>query len=202
MNLNIIYLLFALLVLAGLSTASDYIVDDNMDMRTNQIYNATWINSTNLQGDLESEYLKSPPANPGTGYAMSYFSDNFSTVVASYFGLDGAKFMESFDAMGFSLSNGTYSNFTYFFQNGNEVMDSTDNTTMTTYVDAQDLAYNTTMNSYVDAQDDKQLSLSGGTMNGNVSIGNYMIKLGGSDEACIEYNGSALILSTVAGDCA
>lgn len=167
MKHNIIYLLIALIVLSVLGTASDYIVDDNMDLYGNDIYNATNVNSTNFDGDLQSEDVKTPPNACSSGYAMTEFVLNFSTVTCSQF------------------------------------LTVADNTTLVTYVDAQDVAYNTTMTTYADAQDDKQLSLSGGTMTGNTSMGtDIVIKLGDSDEACIKYNGSALIMSTVVSDCA
>lgn len=44
-------------------------------------------------------------------------------------------------------------NSTEFYQNGNKVLDTTDNTTMTNYVNAQDTAYNDSMKTYVDARD-------------------------------------------------
>jgi len=167
MKLNIIYMLIAVLVLAGLSVATDYDVDENMNLNEKQIHNATWVNSTNFDGDLQSEDVKSPPSACSSGYAMTEFVRNFSTVTCSQF------------------------------------LTVADNTTLATYIDAQDQSYNTTMTTYADAQDAKQLPLTGGTMTGNLSIGtDIMIQLGDSKEACIRYNGSALIISTVASDCA
>ena len=83
-----------------------------------------------------------------------------------------------------------------FTQDNYEVMDSTDNTTMTSYVNSQNIVYNTTMTSYVNSQDtvynttiktyidsqdivynttmttyaDTKLPLSGGTVTGNITV--------------------------------
>lgn len=167
MRLNPIYLIFAVIILASLSTASDYLVDENMDMRENDIYNASNVNATNFDGDLESEDVKTPPASCSSGYAMTQFVLNFSTVTCSQF------------------------------------LTVSDNTTLVSYIDYQDTTINTTMTSYVDAQDAKQLSLSGGAMTGNITRNdNLYDKYGTSNDACIYYNGSALIISSVVGDCA
>ena len=207
MKLNPIFLIIGILILAGLSTASDYLVDENMDMRGNDIYNATNINATNLKGDLQSEYVKSPPASCSSGYAMTQFVLNFSTVTCSQFltVADNTTMKNYVDAQDttFNTSMKTYvdakndSRKIYV-----DAQDAAFNSSMKTYTDAQDLSYNTTMTAYVNAQDAKQISLTGGTMTGNITRGdNIHDKYGSSDDACIYYNGSALIISTVAGDC-
>jgi len=56
-----------------------------------------------IDADTESENVKNPPANPGTGYAISYFVSNFSTYVASFFNIDGDKFIGDFNADGNSI---------------------------------------------------------------------------------------------------
>lgn len=78
-------------------------------------------------------------------------------------------------------------NATEFYQNGNKVLDTTDNTTMTNYVDAQDAVYNESMKTYVDAQDatyntsiktyadNTFLKLIGGTLAGAIAMGNNHI---------------------------
>ena len=182
------------------------------------IYNATYIyadvlnitNSTNMP--VNWTMLKNYPPCSSTGYAITCLDDTLTT---TYFAMDGASYMEDINAMGYSIFNltnvtadiltdGTMQctggdctgiddmNATKLYQNGTKVLDVDDNTTMTSYVDAQDelfnssmkiyvdaldVAYNTTMTSYVDsvitALSSVYCALSGCSMTGNLdSTGN------------------------------
>ena len=59
-----------------------------------------------------------------------------------------------------------------FIQDGNNVLDSTDNTTMTTYVDGQDTIYNASTKTYADAQDE--------VYNDSIYSDTYVMKQGGT----------------------
>lgn len=101
-----IFVLFVGMALA------EYPFDEEINMHEKDIHNVTHVNATHLQGDLESEYIKSPPAAPAAGYAMSHFNDNFSTVTVDFFNINSDKWLGDFDAMGHSLINATNVNVT------------------------------------------------------------------------------------------
>lgn len=107
------------LFLASLVYAVEFTPQGNINMKDRyNITNISWIegafsiagNITLSDGywidaDTESENVKNPPANPGTGYAISYFVDNLSTMVASFFNIDGDEWMGDFNGMLYNLFN-------------------------------------------------------------------------------------------------
>ena len=83
-----------------------------------------------------------------------------------------------------SCTGGSDSNYTNHYQNGVKVLDEDDNTTMTLYVDSQDVVYNTSMKTYVDAViaslSTVYCALTGCTMAGDIAMGdNSLTGVGG-----------------------
>ena len=66
--------------------------------------------------------------------------------------ISAVTWLGSMDGGGYDLTNVDELNATKFNQNGNDVLDTTDNTSMAGYVDSQDTAFNTSIGSYVDSQ--------------------------------------------------
>jgi len=102
--------LFALLVIALIAHAVDYPMTPkaNIDMQDHEIQNVSTMyvdvlnvsNSTNMP--INWTMLQNFPPCSSTGYAITCLGDSLTS---TYFGLDGATFMEDFNAMGYSLFN-------------------------------------------------------------------------------------------------
>jgi len=96
---NISIGLILIILLASLAYAVEFTPQGNINLKNRyNITNADWI-----FGSISAENVKDPPTNPGTGYAISYFVSNFSTIVASFFNIDGDKFIGDFNADGNSI---------------------------------------------------------------------------------------------------
>jgi len=116
---NISIGLIAILFLISFVYAVPFTPQGNLDMKYRyNITNVSWITGAFsilgnitlpdgywIDADTESENVKNPPANPGTGYAISYFVDNLSTMVASFFNIDGDEWMGDFNGMLYNLFN-------------------------------------------------------------------------------------------------